>query len=121
VEGGQLLVQAGLADSVESGTEKVRATLRDGSALAKFKAMLVAQGVTAEMAAAVTEVRANLLASSAAPHASRFLTVPGCCGTASAPPKLFFFPRSMSRSWWRKSRTNLRLGCWAQGSGTRVA
>ena len=48
VSGGQLLVRHNLASTVEEGAVIVGKKLDDGSALHKFKQMIVAQGVDRE-------------------------------------------------------------------------
>uniref|UniRef100_A0A6A7FTU1 Thymidine phosphorylase-like n=1 Tax=Hirondellea gigas TaxID=1518452 RepID=A0A6A7FTU1_9CRUS len=48
--GGELLTSANLCVSVEEGRDKILATLKDGTALAAFKNMIVSQGVDEQTA-----------------------------------------------------------------------
>ena len=53
-QGGRLLHLTSRVSSIEEGREEIRQTFRNGSALAKFRAMLIGQGVDATIAAQLT-------------------------------------------------------------------
>ena len=53
-QGGRLLVLTSRVASIEEGREQIRQTFRNGSALAKFRAMLIGQGVDATVAEQLT-------------------------------------------------------------------
>ncbi|EDQ90590.1 uncharacterized protein MONBRDRAFT_31810 [Monosiga brevicollis MX1] len=55
VEGGQLLMQAGLATNLEHGRELIANSLQDGTALKAFRTMCEAQGVSSDTAAEICE------------------------------------------------------------------
>ena len=45
LQGGQLLLMAGVVNDLKDGLKMIRASLQDGSALARFRRMCIAQGV----------------------------------------------------------------------------
>ncbi|XP_012943459.1 thymidine phosphorylase [Aplysia californica] len=49
-QGGQLLAASGKADSVEEGTDKLRQSIRNGTALGVFREMMKGQGVSSDVA-----------------------------------------------------------------------
>jgi thymidine phosphorylase len=53
--GGQLLLANGNAATIEEAREKILSTFKDGSALEKFRQMMVAQGATEQVAQAVCD------------------------------------------------------------------
>ncbi len=50
LQGGQLLLMAGVADDLQTGVALIRKSLQDGSALARFRRMCIAQGVEESIA-----------------------------------------------------------------------
>ncbi|XP_076466532.1 thymidine phosphorylase-like [Babylonia areolata] len=58
--GGLLLQLAGEAQDQDKGKQRIRDVLQDGKALAKFKAMIVAQGVTEQVAADLCDVSGDV-------------------------------------------------------------
>jgi thymidine phosphorylase len=50
LQGGQLLLMAGVADDFQTGVALIQQSLQDGSALARFRSMCIAQGVKESIA-----------------------------------------------------------------------
>jgi thymidine phosphorylase len=72
VQGGHLLLLVGKAASAEAGAAMVRATLHDGTALAKFEAMVAVQANNAEVARQLCSQPESIL--EAAPHTTDILS-----------------------------------------------